>query len=83
MGPTDLSVESTQGFASKNSSYIATSNILVGVLVHLLFEQLVRRVLSYHGRHDGDVVMGCLFVGERLEIRDLSRAKYGPDGLIY
>jgi hypothetical protein len=38
-------------------TYIATVDFLVGVFGHLLLEQLVRRVLSYHGRHDGYVII--------------------------
>jgi hypothetical protein len=73
------------GVFAGDSSHIATGHVLVGVLGHLLFEQLVRRVLSYHGGHDGDVLLGvssCLSKEVRLEIKDLSRAKYGPDGLV-
>jgi len=34
-------------------TYLATVDFLVGVFGHLLLEQLVGRVFSYHGRHDG------------------------------
>jgi hypothetical protein len=36
-------------------TYVATVDFFVGVFGHLLLEQLVGRVFSYHGRHDGCV----------------------------
>jgi hypothetical protein len=39
-------------------TYVATVDLFVGVFAHLLLKQLVRRVLSYHGRHDECVGVG-------------------------
>jgi hypothetical protein len=62
MGPAGLSVDCTCKFDEKSSSHVATSHVLVGVFGHLLFEQLVCRILSYHGGHDGYVLLGMLSV---------------------
>jgi hypothetical protein len=57
-------------------TYVATVDFLVGVFGHLLLEQLVGRVFSYHGRHDG-CVSGVVLVMGRLVLvaGDISKAK--------
>jgi hypothetical protein len=46
----------------QGETYIATRDILCGIFAHLLLEQLVCRVLSYHGRHDGCVAVRGVLV---------------------